>query len=90
MSFQQDSFQNDAFDVQSSGPTEYPHSDNASLSFTSAMAKQVGRSLAGALSFTSAMTRRTAKTPAASLSFTGALQAQVLTPALVAVHIHTE
>lgn len=90
MSFQQDSFQNDAFDVQTSGPTEYPHSDNASLSFTSAMAKRTGRVLAGALGFTSAMTRRTAKSPSASLSFTGALQSQVLTPALVAIHTHTE
>lgn len=99
--FQNDTFQNDAFDAGASGPIG--HSENGSLSFTSSMVRRTSRALAGALSFSSAisrrtgralagslgfvsaMTRRTSRSSAASLSFSGSLSPALVVPSVPAL-----
>jgi hypothetical protein len=62
----------------------------ASLSFAGSTVKQTARSLSGSLGFSAETTKSTTRTVGASVTFTASLDSQVVTPALVAIHIHTE
>lgn len=62
----------------------------ATLSFAGSTVKQAARSLTGSLGFSGEASKSTSRSVGADVTFSASLNTQVVTPALVAIHIHTE
>lgn len=62
----------------------------ATLSFAGSVAKRTARSASASLGFSGDTSKYTTRSVGADVTFTASLNAQSVTPALVAIHIHTE
>lgn len=60
------------------------------LSFAGSVTKRTSRSQSGSLDFSAGTVKVTQRGNTATITFTGALDSQVVTPALVIIHFHTE